>query len=338
MNAQAHLISLGWAGPGHSLDSRPDGISTYKQKGHRGLAYDPARDPAKVGNTGTGLVKPLSISQRKARFGIGKKAHEPASGTDWWLKGFESALGNIGKSESERSSGVSTPVNNAATRFNNGGGKHGGLYGFFIKGQLMQGTIEEQEAEQLRGKKRKSDALEDGSESSEGVSSGNSTESKNKKAKKASKDFEVVAAFIGESRKDEKRKKRKDKTGEVEQFDQISQFFDTRDGAEKKRRKQKPDSALIADVAARDSLTNSDVATKTETKEERRERRRKRKERKELKAKLQGSSNGTSGVQRSIQNNESDVSDSAARTARKVERKRRKAEKEEAMSKSKSKQ
>src|SRR5882757_935536 len=146
MDAHAHLLSLGWAGPGHSLDSKP-----YQQKGHRGLAYD----PAKVGNNGNGLVKPLSISQRKGRFGIGKKAHEPQAGNEWWLKGFENALGNIGKSESERSSGTATPVVNDYT-----GGKHGGLYSFFVKGQEMEGTIGKLEEIKRSSKKRKSDMFD----------------------------------------------------------------------------------------------------------------------------------------------------------------------------------
>ena len=68
MNAEAHLISLGWAGPGNALNSH---IKAHKGRG------------------GLGLTKPLLVSQKKNTFGIGKKVHEPASGNDWWLKGFE---------------------------------------------------------------------------------------------------------------------------------------------------------------------------------------------------------------------------------------------------------
>src|SRR5271170_6521479 len=125
MDAQAHLLSLGWAGPGHSLDSRP-------HKGRRGLAYDPNQ----VHNTGNGLIKPLLVSQKKNTFGIGKKAHEPAAGNEWWLKGFEVALGNIGKSDGERTSGTATPLDTSGYR-----GKHAGLYQFFVRGGEIEGTI-----------------------------------------------------------------------------------------------------------------------------------------------------------------------------------------------------
>ncbi|RMZ76356.1 hypothetical protein DV738_g4969, partial [Chaetothyriales sp. CBS 135597] len=101
MDAQSHLMALGWAGPGHPLHP-----SAYKQKGHRGLAYDP-----NAIHTSNGLIKPLLASRKDNNLGLGRRAHEPQQGNDWWLKGFEKALGDIGKSESERTSGVSTPVN-----------------------------------------------------------------------------------------------------------------------------------------------------------------------------------------------------------------------------------
>ncbi|RMZ82365.1 hypothetical protein DV737_g2107, partial [Chaetothyriales sp. CBS 132003] len=110
MDAQAHLMALGWAGPGHPLHP-----SAYKQKGHRGLAYDP-----NASCRSSGLIKPLLVSKKDNNLGLGRRAHEPQQGNEWWLKGFEKALGDIGKSESERSSGISTPVNDYM-------GKHGGL-------------------------------------------------------------------------------------------------------------------------------------------------------------------------------------------------------------------
>ena len=72
MDAHAHLLSLGWAGPGHSLDSRP----LLQHKGRHGLAYEPSQRKS----TGRGLVKPLLVSQKKNGFGVGKKAYEPAAG------------------------------------------------------------------------------------------------------------------------------------------------------------------------------------------------------------------------------------------------------------------
>ncbi|KAJ9650885.1 hypothetical protein H2198_009825, partial [Neophaeococcomyces mojaviensis] len=64
MNAHALLTSQGWLGTGHALDSRLTdyGAPTYKQKGHRGLAYDPSQK--QEATAGNGLVKPLLISRR----------------------------------------------------------------------------------------------------------------------------------------------------------------------------------------------------------------------------------------------------------------------------------
>jgi nucleolar protein TMA23 len=300
MDAHAHLLSLGWAGPGHSLDSRP-----YNQKGHRGLAYD----PAKVGNNGTGLVKPLSISQRQGRFGIGKKAHEPQAGNEWWLKGFESALGNIGKSESERSSGTSTPISREYT------GKHGGLYSFFIKGQQMEGTMDKQDLLERSSKKRKSDVLR------EAVADDTPKPPKPKK-EKATSEFEQAGAFFALRDKDEKRRRGTGRPSPIEEFEQIGEYLEVQTRKPKKK-KRKSD---IVDSGARTPLqtvqVQPDEPEHVETKEERRERRRRRIEEKEHKR------------QQIDSKTEHDAEDAAAKTARKAERKRRKAEKAAKSSKS----
>ena len=217
MDAHAHLLSLGWAGPGHSLDSKP-------QRGRRGLAYDPKTVTS--ANTGNGLVTPLLISQKRNTFGVGKKAHEPAAGNEWWLKGLEAALSNIGKSGSERTSGAATPnPGGSKTRF---GGKQEGLYGFFVKGQEMVGTIDTSkiDAEQRGTKtKRKSDALE------ENISEPSDQEDQKRKQPPKSKstddvaEFEQVGAFIGTRDRDEKRRRRKSRAIELVEFQQVGEFF-----------------------------------------------------------------------------------------------------------------
>ncbi|KIY01978.1 uncharacterized protein Z520_02116 [Fonsecaea multimorphosa CBS 102226] len=259
MDAHAHLLSLGWAGPGHSLDSRP-----YKQKGHRGLAYD----PAKVGNNGVGLVKPLSISQRKGRFGVGKKAHEPPAGNQWWLKGFENALGNIGKSESERSSGTATPI----THDSGGTGKHGGLYTFFVKGQEMEGTIGKVGDVKRTSKKRKSGALDDREQDGAMVS----------KKQEAAAEFEEAGAYFALRDKDEKRYQRLQKQNPVAEFEQVGEYLQAGLGKKPKKRKSQVEPE-DTELATLDDLDNDrrSPPSQGETKEERRERRRLRKEKKE---------------------------------------------------------
>lgn len=233
MDAHAHLISLGWAGPGHSLDSRPH----TQHKGRRGLAYDPSQN----NNTGRGLVKPLLISQKKNTFGIGKKTHEPAAGNEWWLKGFESALSNIGKnSDSEATSGTATPDAGDVPAYR---GKHAGLYGFFVKGKQMEGTIREQRLEESRGQKRKSDTFEDEEDRSTGsglvTPADSRSRKKRKAAEKAAVEFEQISQFMEIRDKDRKRAERREKVDPAQEFDQVGRFLEARSETKKNKKEKK---------------------------------------------------------------------------------------------------
>ncbi|KAK5046166.1 hypothetical protein LTR84_008623 [Exophiala bonariae] len=309
MDAHAHLLSLGWAGPGHALDSKP-----YQQKGHRGLAYD----PAKSSNTGNGLVKPLLVSQRKGRLGIGKKAHEPQAGNEWWLKGFESALGNVGKSESERSSGASTPV-----PYSNNGRKHTGLYSFFIKGQQMAGTIGE-DGEIIGCKRRKIDLLDSGHDQDDSSSSRQTTATGSKRSKPApAVEFELVSEYIALRDKDEKRKKRSGRLSPVTEFRQVAEYIQTRSEKETKKRKRQSEEeeSEMADTP----LPDNEASAAVETKEERRERRRQRREEK-AKTRAERTKKGSSKSE-TVQDGSDSEEDPAVKAARRAERKKRKAEK-----------
>ena len=266
MDAHAHLLSLGWAGPGHSLDSRP-------QKGRRGLAYDPKQ----AQNNGNGLIKPLLISQKKNTFGIGKKAHEPAAGNEWWLKGFEAALSNVGKSESERTSGTATPELGRST--NGYAEKHVGLYGFFVKGGEMEGTIGLEEGKEYTSKtrrKRKSDALhsEAGSPTSSDGEARLTETRKKRQSKEGTEEFELAGAFLQARDKDEKRKQRKQKAGALQEFQQVGEFFEARSS----RRKASPSPHPQVDTS---KPVDGDTAVSAA--EDELERRRRRTERKAAK-------------------------------------------------------
>ena len=280
MDAHAHLLSLGWAGPGHSLDSHP-------HKGRHGLAYDPRH----VQSNGNGLVKPLLISQKKNTLGVGRKAHEPAAGNEWWLKGFEIALSNIGKSESERTSGTATPELGAKRHE----GKHAGLYGFFVSGGEMEGTIKKdvKGGERVRRrKKRKSDVLE-GRDSHESHTDSDATTLgrdsspadqnfveakswKTRNSKDGTVDFENVAKFLEVRDRDEKRRRRKERANAIEEFEQFGAFFEAR--VDRKDRSN-PDSE--------DAVSTGPVEVENRavmTAEERRQRRKKRKAARKAKA------------------------------------------------------
>ncbi|KIV92435.1 hypothetical protein PV10_03734 [Exophiala mesophila] len=316
MDAHAHLISLGWAGPGHALDSRP-----YKQKGHRGLAYDPSQATA---NTGNGLIRPLLISQRKGNLGIGKKAHEPQAGNDWWLKGFESALGNIGKSESERSSGTSTPIVHSV-------GKHGGLYSFFVKGQHMEGTIGKATVDESGDDSNSSLSTREGKKENQTTTSPrkrkaddgngvhNPKSAKSSKKQKTAQDFEQVSQYIALRDQHEKRTSRPVRPSPVEEFRQVGEYLAARSEKSKKKKNKHKEGDSEANTHDEEKMP----VEKVETKEERRERRR---QRREDKAKRRAA-RLVNGEADSRPETELEEESASAKATRRAERKKRKADK-----------
>ncbi|QDS70908.1 hypothetical protein FKW77_006357 [Venturia effusa] len=103
MDAAKHLKGLGWRGEGHSLDS-----------------------------TNRGLRKPLLVSNRQANQGLGSKSQKEKQADQWWLNAFDNALKEIGTGKESNLAQVAKH-----------GVKLGGLYGFFVKGERLTGTIEE---------------------------------------------------------------------------------------------------------------------------------------------------------------------------------------------------
>lgn len=285
MNASALLTSQGWLGPGHALDARLTdyGAQTYKQKGHRGLAYDPQAQKQSSEThqlaTGNGLVRPLLVSQRHgSKYGIGKKSHEPASGNEWWLKGFASALANVGKSESERSSAVSSGTSTPRTGTTNGYvGKHSGLYNFFTSGTVMKGTIDSSDQQDSasepsdepsnprKSKKRKSDVLEE--DSNNGTIPDPLAVSPVKKSQTA-KDLESSIPYLTERDKSRRKTHNHAKSSDIEAFTIISTFLGATDPITKHQ-----------NTTSQNGLSGID--SRHETKEERAARRRRRKEEKD---------------------------------------------------------
>lgn len=306
MNASALLTSQGWLGPGHALDSRLTdyGAQTYKQKGHRGLAYDPSQDQkaSQTVSSGNGLIRPLLISQRHgSKHGIGKKAHEPASGNEWWLKGFANALANVGKSESERSSaagsgpssGTNTPRNGVTSGST---GKYSGLYSYFTAGQVMKGTLQQTQESELRnsdgttkkGKKRKSDVLEETNqdENDNRIVNRDPLAVSPVKRPQTAKEFEKSIPYLTERDKGRKVAQERVISTEVEQFTAIGQFLEAVQKSEPTDKIQKKDyGGQNGKEKNRDlvGVSSETQGNRQETKEERRARRKRRKEEKEAK-------------------------------------------------------
>ncbi|RMZ67402.1 dna-directed rna polymerase ii subunit rpb1 [Pyrenophora seminiperda CCB06] len=106
MNAEAYLRKQGWQGSGHSLDHR-----------------------------GRGIKKPLLITHKNDQLGLGKKKAAHTTDDQWWLRAYDQSLQTIG-------TGKDSTLDQVRTQ----GINRGGLYGFFVKGEQIEGTIDDTSA------------------------------------------------------------------------------------------------------------------------------------------------------------------------------------------------
>ncbi|KAI9792621.1 MAG: hypothetical protein M1835_007754 [Candelina submexicana] len=132
MNTSAYLESQGWLGTGHPL---------------------PTSSPHPA------LSKPLLVSQKRNRCGVGRKTHTLAD--QWWVRAFEVGLegldvgeggdcggkdGDGGRKDGEdvgggQESGIRELEMVRSGGGRGGGGVEGGLYGRFVRGEGMEGTF-----------------------------------------------------------------------------------------------------------------------------------------------------------------------------------------------------
>jgi nucleolar protein TMA23 len=103
MNAESYLRRQGWRGSGHSLDA-----------------------------TDRGIKKPLLIAHKQDQMGLGKKKAAHTTDDQWWMRAYDQSLQSIG-------TGQESTLNQIRTK----GINRGGLYGFFVKGEGMAGTIDD---------------------------------------------------------------------------------------------------------------------------------------------------------------------------------------------------
>ncbi len=120
MNAGALLQSQGWRGQGHTLHATDDS---------------------------TGLAKPLLVSRKDNKLGIGSREHG-ASNDQWWLNAFDQQLKGL---DTSRQGVVVQTVTqgqlNAAVASR--GGKYKGaasLYASFVRGGMLEGTIRDEDS------------------------------------------------------------------------------------------------------------------------------------------------------------------------------------------------
>lgn len=101
MNASEYLKKHGWQGSGHSLD----------------------------GPQGRGLKKPLLVSKKVDVLGVGLNKHAAVS-DQWWLRAYDQGLQTLG-----------TGKESALAQAQKHGVNRGGLYGRFVKGEGVPGTL-----------------------------------------------------------------------------------------------------------------------------------------------------------------------------------------------------
>ena len=130
MDAHALLTSQGWRGTGHSMHPTSDT---------------------------NGLSRPLLVSQKDNNYGVGRKQHKTSD--MWWMNAFDRSLKGLetdgGKLVQTVTSGGLDMVVKGGARWVGSGS--GGLYGSFVKGDSLGGTItpEKSGAEMVERKRRR---------------------------------------------------------------------------------------------------------------------------------------------------------------------------------------
>ncbi|RAK76763.1 uncharacterized protein BO72DRAFT_448454 [Aspergillus fijiensis CBS 313.89] len=174
MDAQAILLKLGWSGPGNPLNpnARPGATS------------------------GLGLTRPILVARRKGNSGVGNKTTKDPT-NQWWLRGFEDALKGVGE---ERRTPADARTPNALTSE---------LYRFFVRGEVVAGTLGEKhkdDGEGANGKRKR-----EGDDEDDGGDDDDKNGKKRKEKKKETKEERKARKEERKKRKDERRVKREEK-------------------------------------------------------------------------------------------------------------------------------
>ncbi|KAL8898055.1 MAG: hypothetical protein Q9207_006899 [Kuettlingeria erythrocarpa] len=116
MDTTAYLTRQGWRGSGHALHP-----------------------------SGNGITKPLLLSKKNNTLGVGKKLHD-AQADQWWSRAFDETLRSINgempaKLAHEGRDAAATRSTFHASKWSGSGG----LYGRFVRGNGLKGTLEAKE-------------------------------------------------------------------------------------------------------------------------------------------------------------------------------------------------
>lgn len=133
MDTTAYLTRHGWLGAGHSLHP-----------------------------SGHGIKKPLLVSKKSNVLGIGKKQHD-VHADQWWARAFDATLKDLNVNTHGSSAKVEKVAFSTGAKHSEMVGRMGGkwaadvgLYGAFIRGQGLDGTISPETIEGTIGNRAES--------------------------------------------------------------------------------------------------------------------------------------------------------------------------------------
>ena len=246
MNAHALLTSQGWRGDGHTLHPTSNSV---------------------------GLSHHLLVSKKLNTLGVGKKQH--GTSDMWWMNAFDKSLKGLGVKE--EGLGVEAQGEGVLEGLRKGmgmgkWGEGGGLYGCFVRGEGLGGTIGEAEngVGDMTGKRKRKieddngDRMTKKRKRAKGTEESQEERTKEEAAKTASKQTEPTSITPTESDSAVEPSLRKEKTKEKR----------LERKAAKKALNQKTDTSLTPPES--DEMGDH-VTTKAKLKEERRERKRQKK-------------------------------------------------------------
>jgi len=123
MNASALLTAQGWSGPSTPLNPHSATANTH-------------------------ITKPLLISQKKNTLGVGNNPLARYGQNQWWLRDFDETLKGIGRPKGGKGDiGEKKVVGGVLGAQGSVVGK--GLYGWFVRGEVLEGTIKDSESERV---------------------------------------------------------------------------------------------------------------------------------------------------------------------------------------------
>jgi nucleolar protein TMA23 len=173
MNAAALLKSQGWRGKGHTLHATDNSI---------------------------GLANPLLLSRNTDGKGLGANK----TFTDqWWLAAFDEKLKGL---DVTKNGVVQTVTTGALNAVRGGGGKYSGLYASFVRGGLMEGTLEDR----MVGREESTDAtpVSEDTESVPGLRKGVVKGKESREERRRRKEAKVERKEAREAAREEKRRRK----------------------------------------------------------------------------------------------------------------------------------